>query len=182
MITLVDLFFCLIKRTIHPFFSLYRFFALSLLDSCDERVMRTDVDDNKSGDQQNDDDDDDEIIKDMKYDFFSLFFFFPTFFFCCSLFFFPIYCFDNLWIVKKLYPLHPVTGTLSIPLFLYRVLFLLLTKPIVYVYMIVFFFSFLFSYFPLYLYNSTNVYILYLHVWMFDCAYSHETHVFIKNS
>ncbi len=83
MITLVGLFFCLIKRTIHPFFSLYRFFALSLLDSCDERVMRTDVDDNKSGDQQNDDDDDDEIIKDMKYDFF----FFPTFFlFSLSLF------------------------------------------------------------------------------------------------
>ncbi len=134
MITLVGL-FCLIKTTIHPLFFLS--FALSLLDSCDERVMRTDVDDNKSNDQQNGDDDD-EIIKDMKYDFFSSFLCFFL-----VLFSFSIYCFGDLWIVKKLYPLHPVTGSLSIAhsfFFFYRILFLLLTKPIVYVYMIAFFF------------------------------------------
>ncbi len=97
-----------INDDISLFLSFYRSFALSLLDSCDERVMRTDVDDNKSSDQQNDDND--EIIKDMKYDFFSLL----SYFFLFFLFSFSIYCFGGLRIVKKLHPLHPVTGTISI--------------------------------------------------------------------
>jgi hypothetical protein len=60
------------------FFFSFSSFVLPLLDSCDERVMRKDVDDNKSNDQEND-----EIIKDMKYDFF----FFPTPFFLFFLIF-----------------------------------------------------------------------------------------------
>jgi hypothetical protein len=95
--------------------------------------------------------------------------FFPTLFLYSLSLSFSIYCFGNLWIVKKLYPLHPVTGTLSI------VLFLLLTKPIVYVYMIgSFFFLFLFR---IFLFCA-----LHRHAWMLDYAYSHGTHVFIRNS
>jgi uncharacterized Tic20 family protein len=126
------------------FFSLYRSFALSLLDSCDERVMRTDVDDNKSGDQQNGDDDNDEIIKDMKYDFFCVFFFFfPTFF----LLFSSLFSYLLFWQFMNSEEALSITSrngdsfnsshTLTIVFS-----FFLLTKPIVYVYMIGFFFFF----------------------------------------
>ena len=77
MITLVGLSFCLILIALYLFFpssSLVITLCFVIgLDSCDERVMRTGVDDNKSNDQQNECD---EIIEDMKYDFLSL----PTFF------------------------------------------------------------------------------------------------------
>jgi hypothetical protein len=70
----------LITTTIHPSFSLSC--CVSQLDSCDERVMRTGIDDNKR-----DQHDDDETIKDMKYDFFSFLFFLLRFSYFLFLFY-----------------------------------------------------------------------------------------------
>ena len=146
VITLAVLFFCLITTTIvHPpllllrllrlFLSslFYHFCALSRLDSCDERAVRTDVDDNNTSEQE---DVDDEIIKNMKYDFLSLSSSFPRF---CSFSLSSIYCFID-WvnseeassiISRNRDPFLPLS--LSPPFLRSLSLSLLLTKPIVYV-------------------------------------------------
>lgn len=102
------------------FFSLV--LCVSRLDSCDQYVMRNGVDDNEK------DDDDDETIKHIKYDFFSFLLF------CSSSSSCSIYCFYRFVNSEEASSTtYRSKKSLSIALLFYSVLFVWLTKPIVFV-------------------------------------------------
>jgi hypothetical protein len=89
--------------------------------------------------------------------------------------------------VKKHHPLHPVTETLSIALLVYRVLFRLLTKPIVFVCVMcvhdrIFLHFLSFFFFFAYTNHRTMHAFVPPHVWMLDYAYLRETCAFRKSN